>query len=90
MSAIKFLYRYKMQREWPVVGWMHPERVKKLAIVLSVDEVRLLLSRVRGLQQQARLGLIYACELRVSEAASLKVTDINSDHLVVHIRERSS
>jgi hypothetical protein len=42
MCALKFLYRYTLQRNWPVLGWMRPERAKKLAIVLSVDEVRLL------------------------------------------------
>ena len=87
MSAIKFLYRYTLQREWPVLGWMRPEREKKLPVVLSVDEVRLLLNRVRGLQHRARLGLVYTCGLRVSEAARLKVIDIDSDRLVVHIRD---
>ncbi len=87
LCAIKFLYCYTLQRKWPILGWMQPEREKKLPVVLSVEEIRLLLSKVRGLKNQARLGLIYTCGLRVSEAARLKVTDIDSDRLVIHIRE---
>ena len=85
MCAIKFFYRYTLQRAWPVLDWIRPEREKKLPVVLSVEEVRLLLNEVRGLPHRARLGLIYTCGLRVSEAASLKVRDIDSDRLVVHI-----
>jgi integrase/recombinase XerD len=87
MYGIKFFYRYTLKRNWPILDWVRPVKEQKLPVVLSVDEVHTLLSSLKRLRHRARLGIIYACGLRVQEGVSLQVTDIDSDRMVVHIRQ---
>ncbi len=52
-----------------------PER---LPVVLSPEEVALLLAHAPSLKYRAALSVAYGCGLRVSEIANLKVADIDS------------
>jgi len=60
---------------------------RKLPIVLSVEEVADLLSAVPGpgLKYRAALGISYGAGLRASEVCHLKVTDIDSDRMLIHV-----
>jgi len=53
--------------------------------VLSDAQVRALLAHVRNPTHKACLALIYACGLRISEAATLEVTGIDSARLLLRI-----
>ena len=78
MYGIKFFYRYTLKRDWPMLDWVRPIKEQKLPVVLSVDEVQTLLSSLKRLRHRARLGIIYACGLRIREGIGLRVTDIDS------------
>ena len=52
-----------------------PER---LPVVLSPEEVALLLAHAPSLKYRAALSVAYGCGLRISEIANLKITDIDS------------
>jgi integrase/recombinase XerD len=60
---------------------------RKLPVVLSVEEVADLLAAVPGpgLKYRAALGISYGAGLRASEVCNLKVTDIDSDRMLIHI-----
>ena len=60
---------------------------RKLPIVLSVEEVADLLAAVPGpgLKYRAALGISYGAGLRASEVCHLKVTDIDSDRMLIHV-----
>ncbi len=60
---------------------------RKLPIVLSVEEVADLLAAVPGLglKYRAALGISYGAGLRASEVCNLKVTDIDSDRMLIHV-----
>jgi len=53
--------------------------------VLSDAQVRAFLAHVRNPTHKACLTLIYACGLRLSEAATLQVTNIDSARLLLRI-----
>jgi len=61
----------------------------KLPIVLSVEEVADLLAAVPGpgLKYRAALGISYGAGLRAAEVCHLKVTDIDSDRMLIHVDE---
>jgi integrase/recombinase XerD len=61
-----------------------PKR-KRLPIVLSDAEVRAILGRVRNPVHKTGLLLMYACGLRISEAATLEVTAIDKANLFVRV-----
>jgi site-specific recombinase XerD len=58
-----------------------------LPIVLSVEEVANLLAVVTGpgLKYRAALGISYGAGLRVAEVCHLKVRDIDSDRMLIHV-----
>lgn len=60
---------------------------RKLPIVLSVEEVADLLAAVPGpgLKYRAALGISYGAGLRASEVCNLKVTDIDSGRMLIHV-----
>src|SRR4051812_12217012 len=61
-----------------------PER---LPVVLSPEEVALLLAHAPSLKYRAALSIAYGCGLRVSEIANLKVTDIDSARRLIRVEQ---
>jgi integrase/recombinase XerD len=60
---------------------------RKLPIVLSVEEVADLMAAVPGpgLKYRAALGISYGAGLRASEVCNLKVKDIDSNRMLIHV-----
>ena len=84
--GIKFLFQYTLKIAWPTFDLIQPPREKKLPVVFSTDEVHRLLSCVHRLHYRVCLSTIYACGLRVSEGVQLQVSDIDSDRMVLYVR----
>ena len=61
-----------------------PER---LPVVLSPEEVALLLAHAPSLKDRAALSIAYGCGLRVSEIANLKVADIDSARMLIRVEQ---
>ena len=61
-----------------------PER---LPVVLSSEEVALLLAHAPSLKYRAALSVAYGCGLRVSEIANLKVADIDSARMLIRVEQ---
>lgn len=59
----------------------------KLPEILSTIEVQKILNSVSNIKHKALLVLIYGAGLRVSEAVRLKIKDIDSDRMTLHIRK---
>jgi len=60
---------------------------QKLPVVLTPEEVLLLLESAPGPKYKAALGVAYGAGLRVSEVANLKVTDIDRARMVLRIEQ---
>jgi integrase/recombinase XerD len=87
ISAVKFLYRHVLQRPEVLVDLPRPVRQKKtLPAVLNRSEVQRLFQAVDNLKHRAVLLVIYAGGLRVSEAARLKVSDVDGERKQVFVR----
>ena len=56
-------------------------------MVLSVEEVALLLAHAPGFKYRAALSIAYGCGLRVSEIVNLKVTDIDSARMLIRVEQ---
>jgi integrase/recombinase XerD len=59
---------------------------RKLPTVFSREELKRLFFVPQRLKQRVIFSLIYSAGLRVSEASSLKITDIDSDRMRIKIR----
>ena len=87
LCAIKFLYRHTLQRDWPTLQLVRPRRARKLPVILSREEVALLLGCLRLPHYKVCLSTIYACGLRIQEGVQLQVTDIDSARMLLHVRQ---
>ena len=87
VAGLKFLYRTTLKREWPVEKIKHPRAKTKLPIVLDLSEVESIFAVTTNLKHKAMLMITYSSGLRVSEAARLKLTDIDSKRMVVKVNQ---
>ena len=87
LSALKFLYTRILKQPWFDQEVAKPKERRKLPTVLSREEVRTLLDATVNLKHRALLATMYATGLRCAEVQQLKVTDIDSQRMVVHVRE---
>ena len=85
IGALKILYCEVLRREWDTLAIPRPRREKKLPVVLSKDEVTRLISAPRNLKHKAFLMITYSAGLRLSETCNLKVTDIDSQRMLLRI-----
>lgn len=90
LCGIKFLYVHTLRRDWSVTGVPVPKREKFLPVILSREEVYTILSKIRIVRHAACLGLIYACGLRLGEGCRVRITDIDRDRGMLHVRGKGS
>jgi len=84
-AGIRFFYRHTFPKPMPVLDLFRPKREKAMPAVLSREEVRLLLSKVRLGRHRAILATIYSCGLRLQEGMSLQVSDVDSSRMLLHV-----
>ena len=87
LSALRFLHRSVLKAAAPVSGIPRAKQKKALPKVLSEDEIRRFLAALKNPKHRAIAFVLYSAGLRVSEAARLRVTDIDSDRNQIHIRQ---
>ena len=63
-----------------------PDKDKKLPNVLSKEEIKALFEATRNLKHKTLLSLIYASGLRIGEALKLRLTDIDFNRGLIHIK----
>lgn len=83
--GIRFFFVHVLQRHWHLFDILRAKSEARLPAILSVEEVRRLLGRVRTPHNRAFLSTVYACGLRLQEALHLEVADIDSDRLLIHV-----
>jgi site-specific recombinase XerD len=87
VSALRFLYRVTLERDWAIGAIPYPKKERKLPAVLTRAEVLEFLDSLGNLKHRAILTTAYASGLRVSEVTHLKVADIDSARMVIHVRQ---
>jgi integrase/recombinase XerD len=86
LCGIKFFYEKTLYKQMPVFNLTRLPRENKLPVVLTKQEVGKVLKNIRVLRHRACLTLIYSCGLRLKEATHLKVNQIDSKRMLVHIQ----
>jgi integrase/recombinase XerD len=86
LAALRFLYVAVLKQSWTVADTPYPKRPDSLPVVLSQDEVARLIDAALTPLHRAVLMTLYATGLRRAELIHLKVTDIDSKRMVIHVR----
>jgi integrase/recombinase XerD len=86
LAALRFFYTKTLKRAWSTTATPYPKRVSALPTVLSQEEVAQLIDAASPPVHRTLLMTLYATGLRRAELARLKVTDIDSRRMVVHVQ----
>lgn len=87
LQGIRFFLRHTMELDWPVLEIIGVNLPRKLPVVLSRKEVRAVLSVVRDPMRRMALTTIYGLGLRLGETLRLRAEHIDSDRLMVWVRD---
>ena len=86
-GGIQFLYRWTLDRDWPLFGKKKDPPAEAAAPAVGSARSRdpALLGCVRNPGHKTCLSVMYACGLRISEAATLEVGAIDSANMLLRV-----
>ena len=87
LSGLQFLYCKTLNRPDIVHKLSTVPTPRKLPQVLSLDEVKCLILATNNLKYRTALSVAYGAGLRVSEVVALKVSDIDSERMVLRVEQ---
>ncbi len=85
LNALLFFFRDTLKIDVPEINAVRAKRGPKLPVVLSVEEVKVLLGQISG-TRGLMLRLTYGGGLRVSETLRLRVQDLDFDNELLFVR----
>ena len=85
ITGLKMFFEVTLDRPQAMKKMRHIYEPRKIPEVLSSAEVTRLLQAAGGLKYQAALGVAYGAGLRASEVVHLKVTDIDSERMIIRV-----
>jgi site-specific recombinase XerD len=86
INSIRFLYKEVLGKKYDKVSFKRPKSEKKLPRVIDGEFIKTQLSKITNLKHKAILSLTYSVGLRVSEITNLKIEDIDSKRMLIHIK----
>jgi len=84
-AALRFLFVTVLKRRWTVAETPYPKHGQTLPTVLTQDEVARLIDAAVTPLHRVVLMLLYSTGLRRAEVTHLKVSDIDSTRMVIHV-----
>ena len=87
IGALKLFAKYILnKKDIHLTKIERPKSEKKLPRVIDVEFIKDRLSKIENLKHKAILTLTYSVGLRVSEIVNLKIEDIDSKRMLIHIK----
>jgi site-specific recombinase XerD len=86
INAIRFLYKEVLDRKYDKVSFKRPRSEKKLPRVIDGEFIKKQLYKISNLKHRTILTLTYSVGLRVSEIINLRIEDIDSKRMLIHIK----
>ena len=87
MAAVQFFFVRTLKRSYRREEFPYPKTPRRLPIILSQEEVTRLIDAASNLSHRAMLMTLYSTGVRRAEMVRLKVSDIDSQRMVIHVRQ---
>ena len=86
LAALRFFYIKTLRKPWSIADTPYPKKVQRLPIILSTEEVAQLIDSALTPFHRILLMALYATGARRAELARLKITDVDSRRMIIHIQ----
>jgi len=86
VNAIKFYYEQVLGKERKFYYIDRPFKEQKLPTVLNIDEVKKIILQIENTKHRCLILMLYSAGLRISELIDLKVADIDSKRMLIHVK----
>ena len=87
VSALRFFFSVTVDRAAVTKPLTYVAEPRKIPVVLSPEEVARFLEAAPGPKYKAALSAAYGAGLRVSEVVALKVSDVDSERMLLRIEQ---
>src|SRR3954451_17089536 len=85
-AALRFFFVATLKKPWTIAETPYPRRAFRLPKIQSVEQVSKLIDAAPTLFYRILLMALYATGLRRAELAHLKMTDVDSERMVIHVQ----
>src|SRR6204780_4789164 len=86
LAALRFFYVKTLKKTWSIAETPYPKKGVHLPAILSREEVARLINAALTPYHRTLLMTLYATGVRRAELAHLKVADIDSQRMVIHVQ----
>jgi integrase/recombinase XerD len=86
LSALRFFYTKTLKKAWSVAETPYPKKQRRIPTILSQEEVARLIDAPSTAFHRTLLIALYATGLRCAELTRLKISDIDSQRMVIRVR----
>lgn len=86
LYGLKFFYTKVLKKTWDNIPLIKPPKAIRIPDILTVEQLSRLFAATRVLSYQVFFFAIYSMGLRLGEGINLRVGDIDSANMRVHIR----
>jgi site-specific recombinase XerD len=87
IAALRFFFVRVLRRRYREIDLVYPKRPERLPVILSEEEVARLIESAATSYHRVILMTLYGAGLRREELCRLKVTDVDSRRMVLHVRQ---
>jgi site-specific recombinase XerD len=84
LASIKFFHRTVVGKDLDIHS---PKKEQKIPNILTKEEVQEMISLTKNIKHKILLELLYGCGLRVSEAAKIKISDLDLKEKILKINQ---
>lgn len=87
LYGLRFFYTMVLKKTWEDIPLIKPPRTSRIPDILSIEEIQRLIDATHTMSYKVFFFTVYSLGLRLSEGILLKVGDIDSVNMRVHIRD---
>jgi site-specific recombinase XerD len=87
ITGLKFFFDETLDQPETMRKMRHIHEPRRLPEILNQDEVTRLLKAAANLKYRAALGVAYGAGLRASEVVHVKITDIDSERMIIRVEQ---
>ena len=86
LAALRFFYTKTLKKSWSAAETPYPKRADHVPLILSQEEVAQLIDAADNSFHRTLLMTAYATGVRRTELTHLKISDIDSQRMVIHVQ----